>query len=99
MRVDYLLAWLLPLLVGAGICRLLQADARFAGRHAAVLGGGWVAGVYIAALVAWGLVLLRHHFIRVRPATHATDAISTVAQVAWWLLLAVIVVRLLMLGT
>ena len=125
MRIDYLLAWLLPLLAGAGICRLLQADARFAGRHAVLLGSGWVAGVYVAALlacltgsmdtrhafasalprlaglaaIAWGMVLLRRRFVRVTPGMPATrDAVGTVARVAWWLLLAVIVVRLLMLG-
>jgi hypothetical protein len=125
MRTDYLLAWLLPLLLGAGICRLLLADARFAGRHVALLGSGWVAGVYVAALgacltgsmdtrqaftialprlaglaaIAWGAVLLRRRFAPVPLRTPATrDAISTLARVAWWMLLAVIVVRLLMLG-
>jgi len=52
MHLDYLLAWLLPLLAGSGVCCLLQADVRVAGRQAALLGSGWIAGVYAAAVVA-----------------------------------------------
>jgi hypothetical protein len=52
MRVDYLLAWLLPLFAGAGLLRLFQSRWNTPGALAAALGAGWIGGVFIAANVA-----------------------------------------------
>ena len=52
MRTDYLLAWLLPLLFGAGVCRLLATRSAWRGMMASVLGAGWLVGVFVAALIA-----------------------------------------------
>ncbi len=52
MRVDYLIAWLLPLLLGAGVCRLLAPRSPWRGMMAAQLGAGWLVGLLGAAAIA-----------------------------------------------
>jgi hypothetical protein len=52
MRADYVLAWLLPLLLGAGLCGIVAGRSVWHGRMAAVLGTGWLVGVFIAAFAA-----------------------------------------------
>ena len=52
MRTEYLIAWLLPLLFGAGVCRLLAARSAWRGMTATVLGAGWLLGLFVAALLA-----------------------------------------------
>lgn len=48
MRTDYVLAWLLPLIAGAGVCRL-AGGARLRGHWAAALGTGWIVGLMLVA--------------------------------------------------
>ncbi|MEP7043613.1 MAG: hypothetical protein ABI843_11160 [Dokdonella sp.] len=54
MRIDYLLAWLLPAFVGGGFCWLASARQRRGGEIAASLGMGWVGGLFVAAFaLSW----------------------------------------------
>ena len=52
MRVEYALAWLLPLLAGSALCALAAAPGAWRGRSAAIIGSGWLAGVYLVACAA-----------------------------------------------
>ena len=49
MMVEYLAAWLLPVILGAAVCRLADG-AHWPGRIAADIGGGWLAGLVLAAI-------------------------------------------------
>lgn len=125
----YLIAWLLPLFVGAGIVRLLDAAPAYPGRYAYAMGGGWLVGIFLAAagaqwlayddtlgavsrvapwmvsigVLAWGLVLLRAWRWRGRGGEAAVVAerrsrVRIAVHAAWWLLLALIVLRMLTLA-
>jgi hypothetical protein len=127
MHVDYVLAWILPVFAGAGLYRLAQGRGGFRGDAAVSIGGGWIAGVFIAAmlarwrgsadtaaawsgaapwlgavgLLAWAAVLLRLRRLRGILTAGASPAVPRLAPVwraVWWLLLALIVVRLLLLA-
>ena len=52
MRIEYVIAWLLPLLAGGALCALLAPAAAWRARGAAIAGSGWIAGVFLAAGVA-----------------------------------------------
>ena len=52
MPADYAIAWLLPALAGAGLYRIAQGRARWCGAWQAAVGGGWIAGVLLAAALA-----------------------------------------------
>jgi hypothetical protein len=119
----YLVAWLLPALVGGGIWTLLRGPARGPADLAAAVGGGWLIGVLIAAccarFAAYGDTA--HAFARTWPWCAAIGVAAWIAAVArlrghphgflvrplparaalrivWWLLLAWIVMRLVLLG-
>lgn len=128
MRVEYAIAWLLPLLAGAAACALASATHGWRGRGAAIAGSGWIAGVYLAACAAclsgrddtlhalakgapwlagfavagWIAVAVRHAFRR-RSAddvpSRDTGATVPWERLAWWLLLALVLLRLLLLGS
>lgn len=68
MRIEYFLAWLLPLLLGAGIWSL-AARQRFCGATAASIGAGWIIGLHlVAALVCWHASIdTKHAFVRSAP--------------------------------
>src|SRR5688500_3251528 len=126
MRVEYALAWLLPLLAGSALCALAAAPGAWRGRSAAIIGSGWLAGVYLVACAAclvgrddtlhalaavapwlaamtvagWVVVPIRR-FVRKRRG--GGDVMHEVAAIpwqraAWWLLLALVLLRLLLLG-
>lgn len=126
MRVEYAVAWLLPLFAGAAWVWLATGRSRFRGSAAAAAGGGWVAGVFIAAAIAawragtevphafaaaapwlagsgalaWVVAALLH--VRSRhaaaPAGMVRPRALPLARLCWWLLLALIVARLLVIG-
>ncbi len=48
MRADYVLAWLLPLFAGAGVC-WLAGTQRLRGQMAAAIGTGWIVGLMLVA--------------------------------------------------
>jgi len=124
MGIEYLLAWLLPLLLGSGLWWLSNGGRRSNGDIAASLGVGWIGGLFVCAFAAslrargdtldalsltapWlgGLALLawvgavvrtrRSGTLSPRPARTDQDSLS---RVIWWVLLALIVVRLLLLA-
>lgn len=126
MRVEYFIAWFLPLLAGAALCGLATAACGWRGRGATVAGSGWIAGLYLAACIAslvgrqdtlhvlanaapwlaamaaagWLAVAARYVAWRraggVAPAAEPPPA--SWQRVAWWLLLAVLLSRLALLG-
>ncbi len=125
MRIEYLLAWLLPLLAGAGICSLANGRQRFRGSTVASLGAGWLIGIMVVAafagwrasadtthafmraapwLIGLGVLVWIPAALRLRarvgPALPVGDAPpqSRAARVLWWLLFALIVVRLALLA-
>lgn len=126
MRAEYVLAWLLPLLAGGAVCALAAPVGAWRGRSAAIIGSGWIAGVYLAACAAWLLgrddtlhvltaatpwlaafaaagwvaVLIRRVVRNRRSGTASTrEAVAMSWQrAAWWLLLALVLLRLLLLG-
>ena len=63
MRVEYAVAWLLPLFAGAAWVWLATGRSRFRGSAAAAAGGGWVAGVFIALNRRATQYLYRHRVI------------------------------------
>ena len=69
MRTEYLLAWVLPLLVGAGIWSLANGRRRVCGGLAAALGAGWLIGLIVAAAFANGFARAdtTHAFVRGAP--------------------------------
>jgi len=124
MRVDYLLSWLLPVLVGGGFCWLASARQRRGGELAASIGMGWIGGLFIAAFalqrlaladtvhalastwpwlailgtLGWAAALWRGVRARPLPAgRHFADR-GAGARLSWWLLLALILARLLLLA-
>ena len=52
MSADYVIAWLLPALAGAGLCRIAQGRSRWRGAWQAAFGSGWIVGVLLAAAFA-----------------------------------------------
>ena len=128
MHPDYVLAWLLPLLVGAGAWWLANGRQRFPGCVAATLGAGWIAGVFAAAgllrasahddtlaalpqalpgllaagAIIWLLAALRWRLHGAGASEAINDGTASrlppVLRVLWWLLLALIAARLLMLA-
>lgn len=127
MRVEYVIAWLLPLLAGAALCALAAPACRWRGKAATIAGSGWIAGVCLAAhaasllgrddtlrvlataapwlaafaTVGWIAVTVRWATLRRRGgAVAAPVEIAPVAweRIAWWLLLALVLLRVLALG-
>lgn len=49
MSVEYALAWLLPLFAGTALCALSAPAGAWRGRGAAIVGSGWIAGVFLVA--------------------------------------------------
>lgn len=122
MRLDYVLAWLLPLFAGSGVWWLANGRRRFHGDVAASLGSGWLIGVILAALcarwsaradtahafalaapwlaglgmLAWTGVALRWR--RVAAALPVEERDGAAWRVLWWLLLALVALRLGLLG-
>ena len=123
MRTEYVLAWLLPLLVGAGIWSLANGRRRVCGGITAALGTGWIIGlIVVAAFAGWRASAdTTHAFVRTAPwliglgilvwipaslrlrarggaqmpgMLHDAAPISRSARLLWWLLLALVVVRL-----
>ncbi|MCK9540244.1 hypothetical protein [Dokdonella sp.] len=122
MATSYLIAWLLPLLVGCGVCCLL-AQPRQRGGLAAMLGSGWLVGVLLAGLAAQWLARddTLHAVARVAPwlgglgalawlgvwlrwrrhspiATPAPAPAAPAWRGLWWLLLALVALRLVLLA-
>jgi hypothetical protein len=122
MRIDYVLAWALPLFAGSGLW-WLAAGARFRGGVSASIGFGWVAGLFAAAACVQGLARAdtMHAFSTVMPWLAAGGVAAWLAALVrlrraggapleaapapapgwralWWLLLALIVARFLLVG-
>ena len=124
MRAEYLLAWLVPIVVGGGFCWLAGARQRRGGEVASAIGMGWIGGVFIAAfaLHRFGRADTVHALAHAWPWLAALGALGWVsgiagglrarspgtdralpersawARVLWWVLLALILTRLLLLA-
>jgi hypothetical protein len=84
MRIDYLLAWLLPLFAGSGVWWLASDRRMFPGKVAASIGTGWMIGLFMAAVcVRW---LGRDD--TVNAFGHAVPWMVAVGVVAWTLVAA-----------
>lgn len=120
--MSLVLAWLLPMLAGAGVYAALNRGLRRRGDIAAALGNGLLLGWFMAAflvsrlgaddtgdafacvapwlagigILAWAVAFA----VRTR-AAHATVAVPLALawRVAWWIVLALIVARLVLLGS
>lgn len=123
MCIDYLSAWILPLLAGAGLWGAL-ADVRRRGDWAAAAGSGLLIGLFLAALGAgrmargdtlrtfatvapwlgaagaacWGIAVARLRWGRGAAEILPEPAPGGLARGLWWLLLALVLLHLLLVG-
>lgn len=79
MSFSYVLAWVLPWLVGTGICLAFNRGRRVRGDLAAAMGGGFLLGLFLAAAIA-NLVA---HGDTVNAFARAAPWLTGIGVIAW----------------
>ena len=79
VTTSYLLAWLLPLFAGAGLYALVGGLRIRGGCGIVALGGGWLVGVFIAAMLSCRLARLD----TANAFAHAAPWLAAIGALAW----------------